>query len=151
MANRIAFPTTLPPVVPIGITGGIASGKSYVCSQLEAAGHSVFYCDAEAKRIIRTEPAVRREQREHVVEKADAGGNFALPGAVQIQRQADLGLRSVARDRALSHGVSSFISASTAASSASICARVPTVMRHQSPMRGLFQWRMRMPRSFSLR
>ncbi len=45
----------------MGITGGIASGKSYVCHQLEAAGHPVFYCDDEAKRIIRTAPAVRRE------------------------------------------------------------------------------------------
>lgn len=45
----------------IGITGGIGSGKSYVCRQLEAAGHPVFYCDDEAKRIIRTDPAVRRE------------------------------------------------------------------------------------------
>lgn len=61
MANKFASPTSLPPVVLIGITGGIASGKSYVCSQLEAAGHPVFYCDAEAKRIIRTDPAVRRE------------------------------------------------------------------------------------------
>ena len=61
MANKFASPTSLPPVVPIGITGGIASGKSYVCRQLEAAGHPVFYCDAEAKRIIRTDPAVRRE------------------------------------------------------------------------------------------
>ena len=61
MANKFASPTSLPPVVLIGITGGIASGKSYVCSQLEAAGHPVFYCDAEAKSIIRTDPAVRRE------------------------------------------------------------------------------------------
>ncbi len=45
----------------IGITGGIGSGKSYVCSQLEAAGHAVFYCDDEAKRIIRTDEGVKRE------------------------------------------------------------------------------------------
>lgn len=36
----------------IGITGGIGSGKSYVCHQLEQAGHRIFYCDDEAKRII---------------------------------------------------------------------------------------------------
>lgn len=45
----------------IGITGGIASGKSYVCAQLEQAGHTVFYCDSEAKHIIRTDPEVRRQ------------------------------------------------------------------------------------------
>lgn len=44
-----------------GITGGIASGKSAVCRLLHAMGHPVFYCDDEAKRIIRTAPDVRRE------------------------------------------------------------------------------------------
>lgn len=44
-----------------GITGGIASGKSAVCRLLRAMGHPVFYCDDEAKRIIRTDPDVRRE------------------------------------------------------------------------------------------
>lgn len=50
----------------IGITGGIGSGKSYICAQLEAAGHQVFYCDDEAKRIIRNNPAVRQELTEIV-------------------------------------------------------------------------------------
>ena len=45
----------------IGITGGIGSGKSYVCHCLEKAGHHVFYCDDEAKRIIRTDSTVRGE------------------------------------------------------------------------------------------
>lgn len=45
----------------LAITGGIASGKSTVCRQLEAAGLSIFYCDDEAKRIIRSHPQVREE------------------------------------------------------------------------------------------
>lgn len=44
-----------------GITGGIGSGKSYVCRILENAGYPVFYCDAAAKHIIRTDEAVRRD------------------------------------------------------------------------------------------
>ncbi len=36
----------------LGITGGIGSGKSYVCRLLEIAGIPVFYCDAEAKRLM---------------------------------------------------------------------------------------------------
>ena len=36
----------------IGITGGIGSGKSYVCRILEARGIPVFYCDDEARREI---------------------------------------------------------------------------------------------------
>ena len=39
----------------LGITGGIGSGKSYVCRELEALGVPVFYCDDEAKRLIRTD------------------------------------------------------------------------------------------------
>lgn len=53
----------MPPVLRIGITGGIGSGKSMVCRCLEAAGHRVFYTDDEAKRIIRTHPDVKRELR----------------------------------------------------------------------------------------
>lgn len=55
---------TLPypaPIWRIGLTGGIGSGKSYLCHRLEASGFRVFYCDDEAKRIIRTDPAVRQE------------------------------------------------------------------------------------------
>lgn len=50
----------------LAITGGIASGKSTVCRRLEAAGLNIFYCDDEAKRIIRTHPEVRKELKELV-------------------------------------------------------------------------------------
>lgn len=42
-----------------GITGGIGSGKSYVCRRLAERGFPVFYCDDEAKRLIRTDPELR--------------------------------------------------------------------------------------------
>ena len=38
----------------IGITGGIGSGKSYVCKRLAAQGIKVYDCDSAAKRLIRT-------------------------------------------------------------------------------------------------
>lgn len=50
----------------IGITGGIGSGKSYICHQLQTAGHHVFYCDDVAKHIIRTHAEVKRELRQLV-------------------------------------------------------------------------------------
>ena len=37
------------------------SGKSAVCRLLRSMGLPVFFCDDEAKRIIRTDPDVRRE------------------------------------------------------------------------------------------
>ena len=44
----------------IAITGGIGSGKSYVCRSIEAAGYPIFYCDDEAKRIIRSDRKVQQ-------------------------------------------------------------------------------------------
>lgn len=44
----------------IALTGGIGSGKSYVCRLIAAAGFPVFYADPEAKRIIRTDSHVRQ-------------------------------------------------------------------------------------------
>lgn len=38
----------------IVVSGGIGSGKSFVCSVLEKAGFSVYDCDSAAKRLYRT-------------------------------------------------------------------------------------------------
>ena len=45
----------------IGIAGGIGSGKSYVCRQLQRQGITVYDCDSAAKRLIRTSPDIRRQ------------------------------------------------------------------------------------------
>ena len=45
----------------IGITGGIGSGKSYVCQRLEKHGIKVYDCDAAAKRLIRTSPDLQQQ------------------------------------------------------------------------------------------
>ena len=44
----------------IGITGGIGSGKSYVCRLLEQRGYAVYDCDSAAKRLIRSSSFIRR-------------------------------------------------------------------------------------------
>ena len=44
----------------IGITGGIGSGKSYICRLLEQRGYAVYDCDSAAKRLIRSSPFIRR-------------------------------------------------------------------------------------------
>lgn len=36
----------------IGITGGIGSGKSYICNILKSMGYPVYNCDNEAKRLM---------------------------------------------------------------------------------------------------
>lgn len=43
----------------VAITGGIGSGKSYVCALLAKRGIDVYDCDAAAKRLIRTMPEIK--------------------------------------------------------------------------------------------
>ena len=45
----------------VGITGGIGSGKSYVCKRLLKHGIMVYDCDAAAKRLIRTSPTLQQQ------------------------------------------------------------------------------------------
>lgn len=42
------------------ITGGIGSGKSYVCRMLKDYGIEVYDCDAAAKRLMRTDRALQQ-------------------------------------------------------------------------------------------
>ena len=45
----------------IAITGGIGSGKSYVCRLLEGYGINIYDCDSAAKRLMRTSPVLRQQ------------------------------------------------------------------------------------------
>ena len=47
----------------VGITGGIGSGKSFVCRLLQAKGYPVYDCDTEAKRLMVTHPDIIRDMR----------------------------------------------------------------------------------------
>lgn len=48
-------------MIKLGITGGIGSGKSTACKVFSALGIPVFEADSEAKKIINTNPEVRRQ------------------------------------------------------------------------------------------
>lgn len=45
----------------VAITGGIGSGKSYVCRLLAQKGIEVYDCDAGAKRLMRTSRTLQRQ------------------------------------------------------------------------------------------
>ncbi len=47
-----------------GITGGIGSGKSYVCRLLMQQGISVYDCDSQAKRLMTDSPTLRQQLSE---------------------------------------------------------------------------------------
>ncbi len=42
----------------VGLTGGIGSGKTLVCSVLEKLGVAVYYADREARRVMNDDPAL---------------------------------------------------------------------------------------------
>ena len=51
--------------IRIGVTGGIGSGKSYVCRLIEQRlGVEVYDCDSAAKRLMRTSPQLRQQLTE---------------------------------------------------------------------------------------
>ena len=54
----------------IGITGGIGSGKSYVCNLLRQRGIPVYNCDEEAKRLMVESAAIRQQLSQLIGEDA---------------------------------------------------------------------------------
>lgn len=50
-----------PQKISLGITGGIGSGKSYVCHLLEKRSIPVFYCDPEARIEMQTNSEIWKE------------------------------------------------------------------------------------------
>lgn len=63
----------------IAITGGIGSGKSFVCKRLEARGIRVYDCDREAKRLMRESADIRRELQALVGEEVYQGTELNKP------------------------------------------------------------------------
>ena len=60
----------------IAITGGIGSGKSYVCRILEKHGIRVYDCDAGAKRLMRQDADLQTGLKKLVGEEVySADGN----------------------------------------------------------------------------
>ena len=48
-------------MIRIGLTGGIGSGKTYVCRLLQRRGIPVYHCDDEAKRLMVESPVIRQQ------------------------------------------------------------------------------------------
>lgn len=54
----------------IGITGGIGSGKSFICHKMAEKGIPVYDCDREAKRLQEEDPVLREAVIDLVGERA---------------------------------------------------------------------------------
>ncbi len=73
----------------VAITGGIGSGKSYVCKLLQQRGINIYDCDRAAKRLIRTSSDIRRQLTMLIGSEAylgeDGQGGWILNKAVVAQ------------------------------------------------------------------
>ena len=60
----------------VGLTGGIGSGKSLICSILEKLGVSVYYADAEARSLMDSDPVLKVKIVGLFGEQAYSGGSL---------------------------------------------------------------------------
>lgn len=90
----------------VAITGGIGSGKSYVCRRLERHGIRVYDCDTAAKRLMRDSDELREALRQLVGDEVYVGNvlqkpvmaRFLLKSEANKQAVNDVVHPAVARD-----------------------------------------------------
>ena len=63
----------------IAVTGGIGSGKSFVCRQLAERGIRVYDCDAAAKRLMRSSAVLQEKLKELVGAEVYHDGQLVKP------------------------------------------------------------------------
>lgn len=66
-------------MMKIAITGGIGSGKSYVCRRLQQYGIPVYDCDEAAKRLMRTDKQLQADLCRLVGDGVYVGGVLQKP------------------------------------------------------------------------
>ena len=69
----------------IGVTGGIGSGKSYICRIISSLGFPVYNCDAEAKKLMNTNKHIINLLKQLIGENSyDSEGNLNKPIIAQF-------------------------------------------------------------------
>lgn len=68
----------------IAITGGIGSGKSFVCRELAKRGIEVYDCDAAAKRLMRSDEQLQAALKLLVGNEVYADGVLQKPVLAQF-------------------------------------------------------------------
>ncbi len=63
-------------MLKVGLTGGIGSGKTLVCSVLEKLGVAVYYADSEARRLMNNDPGLAAKISTLFGNKAYEGGSL---------------------------------------------------------------------------
>lgn len=80
----------------IAITGGIGSGKSYVCERLRKRGIEVYDCDSAAKRLIRSSAEIR-----HAIIERIGPSAYTANGSLNKAAVAEFLLASEANAKAI--------------------------------------------------
>jgi dephospho-CoA kinase len=86
-------------MLKVGITGGIGSGKSLVCSIVEKLGVPVFYADHEARHLMNTNPGLQSSVMELL------GNDAYLKGKLNRQKVG----KRVFEDPALLEGLNRLV------------------------------------------
>lgn len=79
----------------IAITGGIGSGKSFVCRMLAERGVEIYDCDAAAKRLMRTSSELRARLTGLVGSNVYDGERLNKPVMAQFLLSSDENQRAV--------------------------------------------------------
>lgn len=66
-------------MVKIGITGGIGSGKSFVCRMFAELGFPIYDCDSEAKRLMTESVEIKQRLTSLIGENAYEGSTLNKP------------------------------------------------------------------------
>ena len=81
----------------VAVTGGIGSGKSYVCHLLAERGIDVYDCDAAAKRLMRTSPSLQQQLKTLVGDDLYCEGRLVKSVMAEFLMSSDENQRVVNR------------------------------------------------------
>jgi dephospho-CoA kinase len=79
----------------VGITGGIGSGKSYVCKRLQTRDINVYDCDAAAKRLIRSSAAIREQLTNLIGDDAYVDGMLNKAAVARFLLESDSNAKAI--------------------------------------------------------
>lgn len=82
-------------MLKIAITGGIGSGKSFVCRKLEQQGIKIYDCDSAAKRIMAESSDVKKALIELIGDEAYQEGKLNKPVLAKFILASEKNARSV--------------------------------------------------------
>lgn len=71
-------------MIKVGVTGGIGSGKTFVCNRLKDRGIPVYNCDDEAKRLMQEDPVIREQLCSLIGTKAYINGRLNKPAIAEF-------------------------------------------------------------------